>query len=195
VTAESRAADPSDLDPEVPSRPTPSTTADRPADGGGSGPTDPAAVPVDPQAPILNVANLLTAARLAMVPLVAWCLVWSGLDSAAWRIVATIAFGVASVTDYVDGALARRYNLVTAFGKVADPIADKALVGTALVLLSAYGPVPWWVTVLILVRELGVTALRFVVIRHGVIPASPGGKLKTLLQSLAIGWLLLPLPD
>ena len=78
---------------------------------------------------------------------------------------------------------------------MADPIADKALIGTALVLLSAHDVVPWWVTVLIVVRELGITAMRFLVLRHGVIPASPGGKLKTMLQSIGIGWLLLPLPD
>jgi CDP-diacylglycerol--glycerol-3-phosphate 3-phosphatidyltransferase len=155
---------------------------------------DPAAVPVDPQAPLLNVANLLTAGRLVLVPAFAVATVGSGMTAPGWRIVATVVFGVASITDYVDGWLARKYNLVTAFGKVADPIADKALVGTALVLLSLYHLAPWWMTILILVRELGITALRFVVIRHGVIPASPGGKLKTLLQSLGIGWLLLPLP-
>jgi len=85
--------------------------------------------------------------------------------------------------------------MVTSFGKVADPIADKLLTGTALVLLSWYNRLPWWVTVVILVRELGVTGLRFWVIRHGVIPASRGGKIKTALQILAIAWYLWPFPS
>jgi CDP-diacylglycerol---glycerol-3-phosphate 3-phosphatidyltransferase len=156
--------------------------------------SEPAAVPVDPRAPLLNVANALTGLRLLIIPLFVAFTVASELTDPGWRIAAALAFGVASMTDYVDGWVARRHNLVTSFGKVADPIADKALTGTALVLLSGYGVVPWWVTILIMVRELGVTALRFVVLRHGVIPASPGGKVKTLLQSLAIGWLLWPLP-
>jgi CDP-diacylglycerol---glycerol-3-phosphate 3-phosphatidyltransferase len=155
---------------------------------------DPAAVPVDPDAPLLNLANGLTALRLVMVPVFAAFAIVSGLTHPGWRIAAALAFGAASITDYVDGWVARRHNLVTAFGKVADPIADKALTGTALVLLSGYELVPWWMTALILVRELGITGLRFGVLRHGVIPASPGGKLKTLTQSLAIGWLLWPLP-
>jgi len=99
---------------------------------------------------------------------------------------------VASVTDRFDGELARKRNLVTEFGQLADPIADKALVGAALIGLSLLGDLPWWVTVVILVRELGVTGLRFWVIRHGVIAASRGGKLKTLLQAVAIGLFVLP---
>src|SRR5947209_6267672 len=110
-----------------------------------------------------------------------------------WRVAACVVFCVASATDFVDGWVARNWDLVTSFGKVADPIADKALTGTALVLLSAYGRVSWWATVIILVREIGVTALRFWVINHGVIPASRGGKAKTLLQNVAIGLYILPL--
>ena len=132
---------------------------------------------------------------LLLVPVFAVFVVLGGLEHVGWQIAATLAFAVASITDYVDGWIARRRNIVTSFGKVADPIADKALIGTALVLLSGYGVVPWWVTTLILVREIGITAMRFLVLRHGVIPASPGGKLKTMLQSIGIGWLLLPLPD
>ena len=105
-----------------------------------------------------------------------------------------MVFAVASVTDRLDGDLARRRSLVTDFGKIADPIADKALTGAALIGLSALDELPWWVTVVILVRELGITLLRFWVIRHGVIPASRGGKLKTLLQTVAIGLYVLPLP-
>ena len=100
---------------------------------------------------------------------------------------------MASVTDRVDGELARRRGLVTDFGKIADPIADKALIGAALIGLSLLGELPWWVTVVVLVREIGVTLLRFLVIRHGVMPASRGGKVKTLLQAVGIGLLVLPL--
>jgi CDP-diacylglycerol---glycerol-3-phosphate 3-phosphatidyltransferase len=145
--------------------------------------------------PVLNIANALTTLRVLLVPVFAGFVALGEMEHAGWQIAATIAFAVASITDYVDGWIARRRNLVTSFGKVADPIADKALIGTALVLLSGYGAVPWWVTTLILVREIGITAMRFLVLRHGVIPASPGGKLKTMLQSLGIGWLLLPLPE
>lgn len=140
-----------------------------------------------------NLPNALTVARIALVPLFVWCLVQDGGESVGWRLAAWATFSVAILTDRVDGELARRRNLVTDFGKVADPIADKALVGGALVTLSALGELPWWVTLVILGRELGITALRFVVIRHGVMPASHGGKIKTVLQAVAIGLYLLPL--
>jgi CDP-diacylglycerol---glycerol-3-phosphate 3-phosphatidyltransferase len=158
-------------------------------------PVEAAGSPEPAPIPVLNIANALTTLRVLLVPVFGAFLVASELTHSGWLIAATIAFAVASITDYVDGWIARRRNLVTSFGKVADPIADKALIGTALVLLSAHDVVPWWVTVLILVREVGITAMRFLVLRHGVIPASPGGKLKTMLQSIGIGWLLLPLPD
>ncbi|WBB77125.1 CDP-diacylglycerol--glycerol-3-phosphate 3-phosphatidyltransferase [Micromonospora sp. WMMD1128] len=145
--------------------------------------------------PLLNAANLLTAARLLLVPVFAVTVAVSGMSHAGWRMVACLIFVVASATDLVDGWIARRFGLVTSLGKVADPIADKALTGTALVLLSWYDRLPWWVTVVILARELGITALRFWVIRHGVIAASRGGKIKTALQILAITWYLWPMPD
>lgn len=142
----------------------------------------------------MNPANGLTAVRIAVVPVFTALVMVSQMTSSGWRIAACVAFCVASLTDYVDGWVARSWDMVTVFGKVADPIADKALTGTALVLLSAYGRVPWWVTVVILVRELAVTGLRFVVIRRAVIAASHGGKLKTALQILAIAWCLVPFP-
>ena len=111
-----------------------------------------------------------------------------------WRIAAFVIFAVAAITDQLDGRIARSWGLVTDFGKLADPIADKLLIGAALVGLSVLGVIPWWITSVILVREIGVTLLRFWVVRHGVIAASQGGKLKTLLQSIAIGLLVLPLP-
>jgi len=154
---------------------------------------DPAAVAPDAAAGVVNVANALTIARLLLVP-VFLALLFAGsghedgLRWAAWG-----AFAVASFTDRIDGELARRRGLVTAFGQIADPIADKALTGAALIGLSLLDDLAWWVTVVVLVREVGVTALRFWVIRHGVIPASRGGKLKTFVQGLAIGLYVLPL--
>jgi CDP-diacylglycerol---glycerol-3-phosphate 3-phosphatidyltransferase len=145
--------------------------------------------------PVVNAANLLTAVRLVLIPIFVLSVVVSGMTHAGWRVAAAIIFCVASMTDYVDGWIARRYHLVTSFGKVADPIADKALTGTALVLLSAYDRLPWWVTVVILAREFGVTGIRFWVIRYGVIAASRGGKAKTALQILAIFWYLCPFPS
>jgi CDP-diacylglycerol---glycerol-3-phosphate 3-phosphatidyltransferase len=145
--------------------------------------------------PLANPANALTALRLALVPVFVALTVASGMTDRGPRMVATATFFVASLTDFVDGWIARTWDLVTSFGKVADPIADKLLTGTALVLLSWYDRLPWWVTAVILVRELGVTALRFSVIRHGVIPASRGGKIKTALQILAIAWYLWPFPS
>ncbi|GAA2790554.1 CDP-diacylglycerol--glycerol-3-phosphate 3-phosphatidyltransferase [Nonomuraea dietziae] len=111
-----------------------------------------------------NIANVLTVLRLALVPFFVICLF---LPGDGWRVAALVVFGVASLTDHLDGELARRYHLITDFGKIADPIADKALTGAALVSLSVLQELPWWVTLVILARELGITALRFVVIRHG----------------------------
>ncbi|SBT38064.1 CDP-diacylglycerol--glycerol-3-phosphate 3-phosphatidyltransferase [Micromonospora narathiwatensis] len=144
--------------------------------------------------PLLNAANVLTALRLLLVPVFAVTVVTSGMAQAGWRMAACLIFVVASVTDLVDGWIARRFGLVTSLGKVADPIADKALTGAALVLLSWYDRLPWWVTAVILLREWGITGMRFWVIRHGVIAASRGGKIKTALQILAITWYLWPMP-
>jgi CDP-diacylglycerol--glycerol-3-phosphate 3-phosphatidyltransferase len=140
-----------------------------------------------------NIANGLTVLRLLLVPVFAVVLFHGGGHDTAWRIWAWGVFAIASMTDRFDGELARKRGLVTEFGKLADPIADKALVGTALVGLSMLDDLAWWVTVVMLVREVGVTLLRFWVIRHGVIAASRGGKVKTLLQAVAIGLYVLPL--
>jgi CDP-diacylglycerol--glycerol-3-phosphate 3-phosphatidyltransferase len=146
-----------------------------------------------PRVSAWNVANYLTVLRLALVPLFLVLLLGRDGTDDGWRIGAALVFALASYTDRIDGQIARSRGLVTSFGKLADPIADKALTGAALIGLSLLGELPWWVTVVVLVREIGVTLLRFVVIRHGVMPASRGGKLKTLLQGLAIGLYLLPL--
>jgi len=151
--------------------------------------------PTPTPVPVVNIANALTVSRLLLVPVFVAALFVDDGAHTGWRITAALVFGVASITDRLDGDLARKYGLVTDFGKIVDPIADKALIGSALVGLSLLGELPWWVTVLILVREMGVTLLRFWVIRHGVIPASRGGKTKTFAQAVAIGLYLLPLPD
>jgi CDP-diacylglycerol--glycerol-3-phosphate 3-phosphatidyltransferase len=154
---------------------------------------DPAAAPPSAVS-AWNIANALTVLRLALVPVFLVALFAGSGHDEGWRAVACALFAIASVTDRIDGDIARRRGLVTEFGKLADPIADKALVGAALIGLSVLGDLPWWVTVLVLARELGVTLLRFWVISHGVLPASRGGKLKTLLQALAIGlFVLIPL--
>jgi CDP-diacylglycerol--glycerol-3-phosphate 3-phosphatidyltransferase len=142
---------------------------------------------------VVNIANGLTLVRLLLVPVFVVLLLSNGGHSSGWRVWAFVAYALACVTDLVDGDLARRRDLVTEVGKIADPIADKALIGSALLGLSALGDLPWWVTVVVLARELGITGLRFFVIRHGVIPASRGGKLKTLVQNIAIGCYVLPL--
>jgi CDP-diacylglycerol--glycerol-3-phosphate 3-phosphatidyltransferase len=144
-------------------------------------------------APVLNIANALTLLRLLLIPVFVVFLVGHGGHSSGWREWAFVAFAAACVTDLIDGDLARRRDLVTDVGKIADPIADKALTGAALLGLAALGDLPWWVAVVVLSRELGITALRVFVIRHGVIPASRGGKAKTLVQNIAIGFYVLPL--
>jgi CDP-diacylglycerol---glycerol-3-phosphate 3-phosphatidyltransferase len=149
--------------------------------------------PVTPRASVANVANVLTGVRMALVPVFLLALFAGDGHETRWRIIAFVIFAAAVITDRIDGALARSFDLVTEFGKLADPIADKALIGAALIGLSLLGDLPWWVTIVILVREIGVTILRFAVLRRGVIPASRGGKLKTLVQALAIGLFVLPL--
>jgi CDP-diacylglycerol---glycerol-3-phosphate 3-phosphatidyltransferase len=157
--------------------------------------SEPAAVVQSGRVPVVNAANVLTAVRLVLIPVFVILVAASGMTQAGWRVAAAVTFIVASVTDFVDGWIARHYQLVTSFGKVADPIADKALTGTALGLLSGYDRLSWWVTAVILVREIGVTLIRFWVIRYGVIAASRGGKAKTMLQIVAIAWYLCPFPD
>lgn len=142
---------------------------------------------------VTNLANMLTLLRLVLVPIFLLALFAGDGHQTPSRIVAFVIFAVAVVTDRFDGALARNYGMVTEFGALADPIADKTLIGAALIGLSMLGDLPWWVTVLILVREVGITTLRFAVLRRGVIPASRGGKLKTLVQAIAIGLFVLPL--
>lgn len=146
----------------------------------------------------LNIANALTLIRIAGVPLFGWLLLVHGGGDMSFRVWAWVAFVLLMITDRVDGDLARRHNLVTNFGKIADPIADKALTGMAFVGLAlifsgdTFGWLFWAITVVVLVREWGITLMRFVVMKYGVMPASRGGKIKTALQALALGGYILP---
>nr|WP_300340183.1 CDP-diacylglycerol--glycerol-3-phosphate 3-phosphatidyltransferase [Actinomyces sp.] len=154
------------------------------------------AVPRTGQAPLVNVANALTVLRLLLVPVFTWLMLQPG---EGMRLAATLVFIIASITDRLDGQLARSRGLITNFGKIADPIADKALTLSAFILLSVAGRLWWWVTLVILVRELGITLMRFLMLRRAVMAASRGGKLKTVLQIVGLVGLLTPwamfLPD
>ncbi|MET9293575.1 CDP-diacylglycerol--glycerol-3-phosphate 3-phosphatidyltransferase [Streptomyces sp. NPDC003077] len=145
------------------------------------------------QAGLWNIANVLTMVRLLLVPAFVLLLMHGDGYDPMWRSFAWAAFAIAMITDVFDGHLARQYNLVTDFGKIADPIADKAIMASGLICLSVLDDLPWWVTAVILFRELGITLMRFWVIKHGVIPASRGGKIKTLAQGTAVGMYVLAL--
>jgi CDP-diacylglycerol--glycerol-3-phosphate 3-phosphatidyltransferase len=136
--------------------------------------------------------NALTVLRLVLVPVFVVLLFLHPADF-GWRMAATVAFGVAILTDLFDGRIARRYNLVSDFGKIWDPIADKALTGAAFISLSILNELPWWVTVVILIREWGITWMRVQMLKYEVMAAAAGGKLKTLLQSIAL-LMFLPYP-
>ncbi|MCY7288437.1 MAG: CDP-diacylglycerol--glycerol-3-phosphate 3-phosphatidyltransferase [Cryobacterium sp.] len=140
-----------------------------------------------------NLPNLITVVRILLAPLFIWMLLSDAGQDGALRWWAAALFIVAIATDGIDGAIARRQNLVTDLGKILDPIADKVLTGGALVCLSILGELWWWVTIVILVREVGITVFRFAMLKDRVIPASRGGKLKTVLQSVAISLALVPL--
>ena len=142
-----------------------------------------------------NLPNVLTTLRIVMVPFFGWALLVDGGESMLWRCVAYGLFAVAMITDKIDGDIARARNLVTDFGKIADPIADKAMTGMAFVGLSIIGDIWWWVTIVVLLREWSVTLLRLSVLKRVVIAAKDLGKLKTTFQALALGGLTLPLRD
>jgi CDP-diacylglycerol--glycerol-3-phosphate 3-phosphatidyltransferase len=145
------------------------------------------------RARIANLANILTGLRLLLVPIFLCALFAGNGHEIAGRIAAFVIFAIACITDRFDGLLARNYGMATEFGAFVDPIADKALIGSALIGLSMQGDLPWWVTAVILTREVGVTLMRLAMIRRGVIPASWGGKVKTVVQAVAIGLFVLPL--
>lgn len=141
-----------------------------------------------------NVPNALTLLRLVLVPVFVAVFLAHPHDF-GWRLAATAVFVVAILTDSLDGQIARKYNLVTNFGKIWDSIADKALTGVAFVLLSIVGELPWWMTIIILIREWGITAMRFAILKYGVMAANRGGKLKTLIQAFALIAFLPWFPD
>jgi CDP-diacylglycerol---glycerol-3-phosphate 3-phosphatidyltransferase len=140
-----------------------------------------------------NLPNVLTTLRIVMVPFFAWAVLHDGGDSVLWRTVAFALFVGAMITDKIDGDIARKRNLVTNFGKIADPIADKAITGMAFVGLSLVGDIWWWVTAVVLLREWSVTLLRLSILRQVVVAAAQSGKVKTVLQAIALSTLCLPL--
>jgi CDP-diacylglycerol--glycerol-3-phosphate 3-phosphatidyltransferase len=142
-----------------------------------------------------NVPNALTALRIAMVPVFGWALLHDGGESQGWRWIAYVLFVVAMITDKIDGDIARKHGLITNFGKIADPIADKAITGMAFIGLSIIGALWWWVTVLVLVREWSVTAARLSIARQVVMAARQSGKVKTMAQALALGGFVAPFKD
>ncbi|MEO6510270.1 MAG: CDP-diacylglycerol--glycerol-3-phosphate 3-phosphatidyltransferase [Nocardioides sp.] len=140
-----------------------------------------------------NLPNVLTGLRIVMVPFFAVALLHAGGEDIGWRIAAFVLFVGAAITDKIDGDIARARNLVTNFGKIADPIADKALTGMAFIGLSIVGDVWWWVTIIVLLREWSVTLLRLSILKQVVVPAAQSGKVKTALQATALATLCLPL--
>ncbi len=140
-----------------------------------------------------NLPNVLTGLRIVMVPFFGWALLHDGGDSLLWRAVAFVLFVGAMITDKIDGDIARARNLVTNFGKIADPIADKAITGMAFIGLSVVGDVWWWVTAVVLLREWSVTLLRLSILKQVVVAAAWSGKVKTVLQAIALSTLCLPL--
>jgi CDP-diacylglycerol--glycerol-3-phosphate 3-phosphatidyltransferase len=142
-----------------------------------------------------NLPNSLTILRVLATPIGAYALFKNGGDDTTWRIIAWTIFFAIGLTDIADGKIARARKQITSFGTFLDPVADKLAIGTAMVGLSMQGKLWWWVTILILFREISVTCLRVLVIRGGVIPASKGGKLKTMFQGFGVGFYILPLPN
>jgi CDP-diacylglycerol--glycerol-3-phosphate 3-phosphatidyltransferase len=138
--------------------------------------------------------NTLTIARILLIPVGVYKLFYDGGDNSTFQIISYAIFFTLGMTDILDGRWARRSNRITALGTFLDPVADKALIGAAMVSLSILDRFPWWITILILTREIGITLFRLLVIKDGVIPASRGGKIKTLTQNFGVGFFILPLP-
>lgn len=143
----------------------------------------------------MNLPNSLTVARILALPFCAWALFKNGGNDPDWQIISWLMFFVVGMTDVLDGRIARKRNQISAFGTLLDPIADKAFIATALIGLSLLDKMPWWVTIVILTREIGITLLRFAVIKKGIIAASKGGKIKSLIQNFSVGLYILPLPE
>jgi len=141
----------------------------------------------------LNLPNSLTIARIAFLPLGAYAIFKNGGDDQTWQWIAWVIFFLIGMTDVLDGKLARSRNSVTELGKFLDPVADKAMIATAMISLSILDRLPWWITIVILSRELFITFFRLAVINRGVIPANRGGKLKAMFQGFGVGFYVMPL--
>ncbi len=146
------------------------------------------------KAPSFITPNTLTITRILFIPVGVFTIFFDGGDNSLFQILAWTIYFLLGLTDIADGKWARQSNRITALGTFLDPVADKALIGSAMISLSILGRFPWWITVLILLREIGITVFRLIVIKAGVIPASKGGKLKTGFQSFGVGFFMLPLP-
>lgn len=138
--------------------------------------------------------NTLTVTRILLIPFGVYTLFYDGGDNSTYQLISYAIFFTLGMTDIVDGRWARHSNKITPLGTFLDPVADKALIGAAMISLSILDRFPWWITILILTREIGITFFRLLVIKNGVIPASKGGKIKTLMQNFGVGFFILPLP-
>jgi len=147
------------------------------------------------KAPKFITPNTLTVARILLIPLGVYVLFLDGGVNHKYQILAWTIFFILGLTDILDGRWARQSNRITALGTFLDPVADKALIGSAMISLSIQNRFPWWITILILAREIGITIFRLLVIKDGVIPASKGGKIKTLTQNFGVGFFMLPFPS
>lgn len=142
---------------------------------------------------IVFTPNWLTVLRIALIPTGVWALFHS--PSAMWQSIAWLIYFILGMTDILDGHWARKSGRITPLGAFLDPVADKALIGSAMISLAILDRFPWWIVVVILVREIGITIFRLLVIKDGVIPASKGGKVKTLMQNFGVSFYMLPIPD
>ena len=142
---------------------------------------------------IVFTPNWLTVLRIALIPSGVWALFHS--PSAMWQSIAWLIYFILGMTDILDGHWARKSGRITPLGAFLDPVADKALIGSAMISLAILDRFPWWIVAVILVREIGITIFRLVVIKDGVIPASKGGKIKTLMQNFGVSFYMLPIPQ
>ena len=138
--------------------------------------------------------NFITVTRLLLVPCGVSTLFTNGGGDSTWQIISWFIFFFLGLSDILDGNLARSRNKITEFGKFLDPVADKVMIGAAMISLSILGRMPWWITIVILGREVGITLLRLAIIRRGVIAANKGGKIKATFQNFGVGFYVLPLP-
>ena len=139
--------------------------------------------------------NFITVARLVFVPVGAYTLFKNGGNDPLWQYISWIVFFLLGLSDILDGNLARSRNSITELGKFLDPVADKVMIGTAMISLSILNRLPWWITIVILVREVGITIFRLAVIKRGVIAANKGGKIKSTFQNFGVGFYVLPLSE